>query len=525
MSRNRLTDSQAGFAAYNPNGLYEPIDPSQFANVTNMRVVRNVEIAKRTGFKVSGTLAGAGVYFLSAFSPADGALTGTPHLVWCEPSDNKVRWATFSRITGLLTTTTIASPTGVAIGPTAHFRDGTSEALYICAGTGKHLSKWNGAALTGGVTTSDPTNITYIWVANQRLFGVAPGNPQTLYWSGLNNGDTLGDVANGGGSATIRTFGGGLLQWGFQLGPTNYLIHSRGISAFTGRTFDDIAIQAGTEGVTPDVQIMYCNPQQGKPFAVINGIAYLVTQTGLVLLRANGTVEPYDQPDQPDPILSRIRTSYQVQCNGCMEHTRKHELWIWLSVLDANGGTGRTEVLIYNTALNRFTGQATITPSASSLANMAMVQGWSTDYPNPTPQPFITYYPAEIEAFDFADPNLNVYQDRSVNFTSSVQCRRLYTPQPQSTKSWRQAFVQMGLGGASGNTLGSATGASVTYADPVAGSVSDGTPLLAGMTNNVQLSGQGQYVDVTITDGGNSSTDWSVQRVDASGFDMGLRGN
>ena len=133
------------------------------------------------------------------------------------------------------------------------FRDATGEVVYIADGdtTNPALNKWNGTTLTTHMA-STPTKITQICLYNQRLFGITGGDSK-IYWSGLNNGDSLGVAASGGGEAIIRTFGDQKITGLAVNGASLLVFHETGISKFTGLTQDDIAIAAGAQGVTNDV--------------------------------------------------------------------------------------------------------------------------------------------------------------------------------------------------------------------------------------------------------------------------------
>ncbi|MGP1666026.1 MAG: hypothetical protein ACTS5I_08990, partial [Rhodanobacter sp.] len=131
------------------------------------------------------------------------------------------------------------------------FQDASfAEVVYIADG-GAGINSWNGTALDEDITDT-PAGITRLAVYNKRLFGLT-GVDQKVYWSDLNDGDTLGDAANGGGEAVITTFGDQRTT-GFAVVAGSLLIfHVSGISVFTGWTQDDINIAAGTSGLTGDV--------------------------------------------------------------------------------------------------------------------------------------------------------------------------------------------------------------------------------------------------------------------------------
>jgi hypothetical protein len=354
-----------------------------------------------------------------------------------------------------------------------------------------------------------------LWVYNQRLFGVVgtpygngggyaafPSQTVTLYWSGLNNGDTIGDAASGGGSANIRTYGGSVLVGGFAIGGTNYILHRNAISRFRGTTFDDINITAGAEGVMPNI---------GQPAAwkVIDNIGYLLTTEGVFLATEDG-FRAADNPQYPDPVRQFLLASTGYAPSSLtypwfvLDNPRRSEVWFLVTV----GSTSRA--FIWSTVLQRFTGQCTFGVSVASAC--------SSFDSSSLPALLFIDSTGIVRSTDFVDASLQVYQDLS-EYTSSVQFRRMYSQEdPSSDKSWRRAVIQMGSGaGITPLTIGATTGAIAKYVT-ASGSVTSTTSLLAQQATTVQLSGQGSSVDLTITDNGTISVGWSVMRAEVEAF-------
>lgn len=195
-----------------------------------------------------------------------------------------------------------AAMKGISFAP---FRDGAGEALYICTGTkvGGQLAKVTAAlVLTGAIGL--PLALSKIWVYNQRLYGVnwADVFPK-LYWSAINNGDSIGDVATGGGSAIIRTGVSGNLVGGSALGETNVLFHSNGFSKFQGLTQDDIDIQGGTTGHTPEI-----GPFNGYSWVTVDTEVWMLSNKGLARVTET-SVEYMDDPKTtPDEGFACVQT-------------------------------------------------------------------------------------------------------------------------------------------------------------------------------------------------------------------------
>lgn len=529
-ARSPVSDQQNGFAGgQNPMAgtALSPLD--QCASMSNMRLVRNQELAKRPGLRLMGTIPTNQRMFPSTLNVSNRILsldfdTGNKHA-------SKQTFA--STATPTLTSTNLSdTATAYYTGThSAQFRDGSGDTLYVptyvdantLATTG--MVKWDGTTLTEGVAAGKITGLSQLWVYNQRLFGCVGvpvgvgtgGFSQVLYWSGLNNGDTMADTANGGGFAAIRTFGGQNILGGFALGNSNFILHQNAISMFRGTTFDDINIAAGAEGMTPNV---------GYPMAwkVVGEIGYLLTDQGLFIATANG-INAAHTPDYPDPIRTFLATTTDTigpvsfPMWFVLENPRRKEIWCVISTV-SGGGTKTSRVFIYHTDLRRFTGAGVfgivVTDAHTAIDNGGL-------YPQML---FVSGSDGKVYGCDFLYDSSQVYQDNSVSYASSVQLRRMFSAEaPSDQKAWRSLAVQMGSGaGDTAAAAGSTTGAKVSYTTTIGGAVSDTTNLLAQETNHIQLSGQGNAIDITVSDGGTSSTGWSVMRADANGYAYGRRG-
>ena len=110
--------------------------------------------------------------------------------------------------------------------------------FYFYSG-GTNIYRFDGASTV--TTVASVGGVTYVKfvVYNQRLLGIT-GNSQRIYWSDFNNGDTIGDSANGGGFADLRQPNLGTISDIVVVGDTLYMLHTNGVSTFTGWSFDDI---------------------------------------------------------------------------------------------------------------------------------------------------------------------------------------------------------------------------------------------------------------------------------------------
>ncbi len=187
-----------------------------------------------------------------------------------------------------------------------------------------------------------------------------------------------------------------------------------------------------------------------------------------------------------------------------------NEVWIVANFTDSGAGTV-SKVFIYNTDLGHFTGEgqfgvaisfaATVNDIFHSTSQMMFVSG------------------ANVYGCDFLYPSAQVYTDNGTAYASSVQLRRMYTASdPASLKSWRQATVQMGSGaGETPLTSGATTGVVAKYITNNGGTMTASATLVAQDSCLVQLSGQGPFVDMILTDNGTISVGWSVVRAEVEG--------
>lgn len=193
------------------------------------------------------------------------------------------------------------------------FRDSLNEVAYFRGGAGFGLLKFNGLTFTAVGGT--PGNLGQLVVYNRRLFSF---NGSTLYWSDLDNGDSLGVAAAGGGQAVIRTFGGGGIVGLHVLGTTLFIFHRTSVSAFRGWTQDDIDIESGTSVVSHPVGLVSTTAA-----TAFNGYLYFVGHDEQVYrMSENGIVEP---------ISNQVRDAIASDINGItyvIANSADREIWV-----------------------------------------------------------------------------------------------------------------------------------------------------------------------------------------------------
>lgn len=387
----------------------------------------------------------------------------------------------------------------------APFRVTGGERIYIAA---NGLNSWDGTTFTVGVSGA-PVGIAVVAVYNERLFGIT-GVDESLYWSDLNNGDSLGQPGSGGGVAIVRTFGEQAIQGLVALNASLLLFHVSGISIFTGISQDDISIASGTEGLTADVGTI-----APKSIVVAENAAFFLTDRGFYLATEYG-VQPISQK-----IDATVRTFDQSKyAQVSVVHNRSHrEIWWYLPNLG---------IYIYNYYLRAWSG-----PFQSGYVNpitQSMFEGIDTFS---RPIVFVGDNAGFVKQAAMPTTFLdNVHADGTggTTITMTVQCRRFYQGDLPSTKSLRYIYVLANISGSSQSAVAWNTGSySAQFTLPPGfantwGVGTWGTGTWGGTGDasyRVQAAGQGFYVDVTFVDSGMAFV--QLSSVETQGYNLGRR--
>jgi hypothetical protein len=393
----------------------------------------------------------------------------------------------------------------------ASFRDGSGEVVYIAdGGATLSLNKWNGTSLTTDLA-STPGGITSLAVYNQRLFGCT-GVDQKIYWSALNNGDSLGNAGSGGGEAVIRTFGDQNITGLAAFRSSLLVFHVSGISRFTGLTQDDIAIAAGAQGVTTDVGAIATRSIVNTPEAV-----YFLSDRGFYVATEAG-VAPISL--KIDTVIQQLDLSNTSGVIGVHNRAGK-EVWWYLPGL----GLYR-----YNYALQAWTGACTgglISPTATT----AMWEAIDAEK-----QPIVLI--GDEASFVKQADKVGIYKDNvptggagGTAFSFAVRCKRMFHGDTMQMKAYKWAYVTVTLKGSATAGFQWKTGnGSEIYTFPNTGTIAEwgtGTWGLgtwgagASRPYRIGINGYGQYIDILLTDDGDAQSVWS--RVEIDGFDYGRR--
>ena len=415
------------------------------------------------------------------------------------------------------TTWTWASQTGTLSSATtsyfANFRDGGgNDVIYIA--DGGPLNKWNGTTLSTNLAgTPDAAAIA---VYNERLWSCGdPDYPDSIFYSALNNGDTLGVGASDGGQIVVRTFGNEAIVGLASINTSLLIFHKRGVSRLTGYGQDDLTV--APQAVTADVGTIAKNS-----IVASQNIAYFISERGLY--RCNeAEVASIGTPQQPDPILPIIRqlSSTDFDKINCVIDRATKELWITIP----NFGCYQ-----YHTVLNAWSGP------------------WDTGYTSPdTTYLFECLNSAGLPIVLRGDASgyvsvcdaPGVFLDNTASdgtggtrYAMSVQMHRLYCGDDALAKSLRWGYLTAQLNGSDQTRVQWSTGESFgsyslppTYSSTwgAAGTYwGTGTWGGAGSVNyRIPMGGTGYYIDVTIIDSGSSQPVFSRFQLEA--FALGRR--
>lgn len=394
---------------------------------------------------------------------------------------------TWSSQTGALATNTYPS--------FASFRDGSGEVVYIA--DGGLLNKWDGAAVT--VNIASTPSVSQLAVYNQRLFGIS-GSDENLYWSALNNGDTLGIAGSGGGVAVIRTFGGQRIIALAPVGGSLLIFHANAISRFSGYSQADIDIDAGAIGHAAEVGTL-----APRSVVVINDegqdVALFLSKRGLFAATAGGVVgipTPFDRE------LGSLGAANWTNVHAVHNSVNRE---VWFNIVGF--------IYVYNYALKAWTGPCpqlfgaaaapvSLWPAESDLGGPIILGGGLDGF---------------VRHCDY--PVAPSLQDVLSNGTGgsassiSVKPRPWFFGDETLDKAFRHLYITgQGIGGPATITV------DFTTSNGDSGSV-NATLTTTSETVSVPIWGTGTYIKVTITDAGSSP--FLLYAMRAEGFALGRR--
>lgn len=377
----------------------------------------------------------------------------------------------------------------------AKFRDASNnDVVYI--GDGGGVNRWDGTTLTLNISPVGAKNVV---VHNQRLWSCGCGsNPQSIFYSSLNNGDTLGDGSSGGGEIIVRTFGDETIIGLASVNTSLLIFHRRGISRLTGYGQSDITVTP--EGVSSDVGTI-----SAGSIVPVENIAYFVSERGL--FRCNESeVAPVSTPQTPDPLLPLIRQLTSAQFQKIISVYNRETREIWISIPGAG-------VYTYHTLLNAWSGPW----DAGYLSPGATTALFEASDSNGLP----IVLKGDDNGFVAVCDQPNTYLDNilydgtgGTRYTMEAQFHRMYAGDAALSKALRWGYLQADTDGSDDSSVEWNTGAGVgSYALPETSSNVWDTALTWGVGSwggptsisyRIPMSGNGYYVDVTFADSGDA---------------------
>ena len=504
----RLADAQPRF----DGGLNDVSDDAALAEnqvrrATNARLTDFGAISKRGGLKRTSTAALASASVLNGYTwRRDG---GTQQIL--AVCNGALRTTTYGAFPW-----TWASPSG-SLSTTnasefAQFRDGTNDCVYITDGGA--LNKWDGTTLSTDIVGTVATST--IAVHNQRLWGAGNATyPDSIFYSSLNNGSTLGNGGSGGGQIVVRTFGDETVVGLASVNTSLLIFHRRGISRLTGYGQDDLTV--APQAVTADVGTI-------APDSIVahNNQAFFVSERGL--FRCNESeVASVSNPQSPDPILPIIRQLSSTQFGLIHAEINRgtKELWITMP------GFG---VYVYNLLLGAWSGpwdSGWVDPDTTCIFETINTEGLPVMLRGDT-----SGYVSLCEPSGVYMDNVLADGTGGTRYAMTVQLHRLYCGDDSLAKSLRWGYLTAQLKGSDQCRVEWNTGTDYgSYSLPPSTDESwggSGTTWGAGTwggagskSYRIPMGGVGYYIDISVVDSGQALPVFS--RFQLETFSLGRR--
>ena len=508
MSRRKLADVQPGFdGGLNTVSDESALQPNQMRRAVNARLTDFGAATKRGGTQRISTAA------ISA-NPVQNGFTwrkdgGTQEiLVVVNGTLYTTTYGAFPR-----TFTAQSGALSTSVNPTfAQFRDASADVVYIADGS--TINKWNGSALT--ITGIGGTiNTSVVVVHNQRLWGCGDANfPDSIFYSGLNNGDTFSVGASGGGQIVVRTFADETVVGLASVNTSLLIFHRRGISRLTGFGQDDITV--APQGLTADVGTI-----APKSIVSVGNMAFFVSERGMYMCN-EAEVSPVATKETPDPILPIIRTlsSSQFDLIRAEFNRATRELWVTIP------GVGCYQ---YHTLLRAWSGPwdtGWISPDTTALFETlnssglpVLLRGDASGWVSLCDAPGV-----------FQD-NVAAAGTGGTPYSMTVQMHRMYCGDDAEAKALRYGYLTANLKGSAATTAQwqtetdyvSSNLPATTYGVWGIGAWGTGTYSTISSANyRIQMSGTGYYIDVTIVDSSTTSAP-VLSRFQLETFSLGRR--
>lgn len=505
-----VTDTQDSFAGgLNTVSAEDALAPNQFRRGDNGRLTSFGAFTKRGGTQRTAAA-------LAAFTVQHG-------FTWLQSGGTAVPMAivngglyTTSYGSFPLTWTNRAGALSTTITPSfAQFLNaGGVESVYIA--DGGLLNRYTGTTLT--VNIASTPSVKQVEVFNERLWGSGDtSTPDSIYYSALNNGDTLGIGASAGGQIVVRTFGKQDVIGIKSVGTSLMIFHRQGVSRLTGYGQSDITVAPAA--ISGDVGCL-------APFSLVrvDNIVYFISERGLYQASEQGVI-PVNDPATPDPlsVILPLMSATNIANIRAVFNRGTREILIQIP------GYG---IYVFHTILRAWAGpwvDGYQSPETSALFEAVN----SSNYP--------IILRGDASGFISECDRPAVYLDNvaaagtgGTSYASALQPRRFYCDTPHVAKAWRYAYLLASLSGSDQSSVAWTTdSASDTETLPVSmastwgssgstwgsgGSVW-GAP--AQTSYRVDIDGHGYFIDILISDSGEALPVYSKCAV--QGYALGRR--
>ena len=499
MAGKTLTDAQAGFAGgLNTIGDPSAIRPDQCVQMANARLTAIGAAKRRGGTRTctSGLASGSvnGTHGLTGTSSGGVFVTSAGRLyTYTLPTSFSATW----------TLTITDRGTGFAYPDTSDivvFTDGSTTSYYCSQTSGVGLTKWNGAAIS---SPAGATAASGVVVYNSRLWGWLANS---IYYSAILNGDTLGIAASGGGQIVVQSYGTSDVLACFVVGSSLLIAQGVGISRLTGFGQDDIS-------VSPQPLSKECIILGAKAFCVTTDAAYVATARGLYRV-TEGDATLVGTPENPDPTPAAFTSAILTQSTTLFYNPNTNEVWVAIM------GVG---TYVYNTLLGSWSGPWSGTYFAIAGTTTGRIPRPFTVQDSNTKSTRIVLPPWETTAQCTELDSPDYYKDGVASagtggsaYTMTLQCHRMFAGDRRYSKAWRWIQVMAA-------SLDSATApTAVSYAiNGGSTTMTFTSPITAQQIYYLGPGGVGPYLDVTISDGGTSASQYAS--VGVEGFFLGQR--
>jgi len=515
MSRPLMRDAQISFAGgLNTVSDDLALQPDQIRLAQNARLNEYGAIAKRNGsVKVATTALSNAPQNGFSWARDSGAVQGMVVANGTLYTANMLSLpaASWTSQTGTLSTS--VTPTFASF-----ISGGSTDVVYIADG-GK-INRWNGTTLTTDIGTNTQA-VSVIKVHNQRLWGTGNSTyPDSIFYSGLNNGDSIGDAVTsgaGGGQIIVRTFSDERIVGLASVGSSLLIFHRRGISRLTGFGQDDITVQP--EGVSSQTGTI-------APFSIVeaDGVAYFLSDRG-AFAATEGAVASLGTPSSPDPLLPLLQGMTEANLanvRGVLSR-RTQEIWWFVP------GYG---IYTYHLTLRAWSG-----PWVGEYLNTACL--WVSPV-NTSADQFVirgnstSAYDVTVSDYPSATSDIATFADGSTGTAIEmvVQLRRQYYGDDTLAKAFKWGYINAVLGSSASIVVEwiSDLGAGTETITGAAGGTWDPTATWNAALNwgslgtrsyRIPLSTTGYYLDIKLSNSEKNSV--TISRWQTEAFALGRR--